>query len=81
MVISNKRNFKLIQKKELDNEKDVPFDIIIDMSSLYDYKIDNGKIISEKVDINFKEIFPDSYVIKIDDFFTKLIELYCVYMI
>lgn len=55
-------------KKELDNEKDVPFDIIIDMSSLYDYKIDNGKIISEKVDINFKEIFPDSYVIKIDDF-------------
>lgn len=55
-------------KKELDNEKDVPFDIIIDMSSLYDYKIDNGKIISEKVDINFKEIFPDSYVIKIGDF-------------
>ena len=55
-------------KKELDNEKDVPFDIIIDMSSLYDYKIDNEKIISEKVDINFKEIFPNSYVIKIDDF-------------
>lgn len=54
-------------KKEIDNEKDVPFDIIIDMSSLYDYKIDNGKIISEKVDINFKEIFPNSYVIKIDD--------------
>lgn len=54
--------------KELDNEKDVPFDIIIDMSSLYDYKIDNGKIISEKVDIKFKEIFPNSYVIKIDDF-------------
>ena len=58
-------------QKELDNEKDVPFDIIIDMSSLYDYKIDNGKIISEKVDINFKDIFPDSYVIKIDDFGSK----------
>lgn len=55
-------------KKALDNEKDVPFDIIIDMSSLYDYKIYNDKIISEKVDINFKEIFPDSYVTKIDDY-------------
>lgn len=55
-------------KKELNSEKDVPFDIIIDMSSLYYYKIDNGNIISEKVDINFKEIFPDSYVIKIDDY-------------
>lgn len=55
-------------KKEIDNEKEVPFDIIIDMSSLYDYKISDGKIISEKVDINFKEIFPNSYVIKIDDF-------------
>lgn len=63
-------NYETIEelKKELDNEKDVPFDIIIDMSSLYDYKIDNSKIISEKVDINFKEIFPNSYVIKIDDF-------------
>lgn len=58
-------------KKELNSEKDVPFDIIIDMSSLYDYKIDNSKIISEKVDINFKEIFPDSYVIKIDDLGSK----------
>lgn len=55
-------------KEEIHKEKDVPFDIIIDMSSLYDYKIDNGKIISEKVDINFKEIFPNNYVIKIDDF-------------
>lgn len=55
-------------KKELDSEMNVPFDIIIDMSSLYDYKIDNDKIISEKVDINFKEIFPNSYIIKIDDF-------------
>lgn len=55
-------------KKDLDNEMNVPFDIIIDMSSLYDYKIDNDKIISEKVDINFKEIFPNSYIIKIDDF-------------
>lgn len=55
-------------KKEINNEKNVPFDIIIDMSSLYDYKIDTGKIISEKVDINFKEIFPNSYVIKMDDF-------------
>ena len=63
-------NYETIEelKKELDNEKDVPFDIIIDMSSLYDYKITGGKIISEKVDINFKEMFPISYVIKIDDF-------------
>ena len=55
-------------KKDLDNEMNVPFDIINDMSSLYDYKIYNDKIISEKVDINFKEIFPNSYIIKIDDF-------------
>ena len=55
-------------QRELDNEKDVPFDIIIDMSSLYDYKMDNCKIISEKVDIDFKGIFPNSYVTKIDDF-------------
>ena len=41
------------------------------MSSLYDYKISDGKIFSEKVDINFNEIFPDSYIIKIDDFGVK----------
>jgi len=55
-------------KEEIHKEKNVPFDLIIDMSLLYDYKISDGKIISEKVDINFKEIFPDSYIIKIDDF-------------
>ena len=55
-------------QKEINSEKNVPFDIIIDMSSLYDYKISDGKIIADKVDINFKEIFPNSYVIKIDDF-------------
>lgn len=58
-------------KREINSEKNVPFDIIIDMSSLYDYKINSGKIISEKIDINFKEIFPDSYVIKINDFGNK----------
>ena len=58
-------------KEEIHKEKNVPFDIIIDMSLLYDYKISDGKIISEKVDINFKEIFPDSYIIKIGDFGVK----------
>lgn len=58
-------------KEEIHKEKNVPFDIIIDMSSLYDYKISDGKIISEKIDIDFKEIFPDSYIIKIDDFGVK----------
>lgn len=55
-------------QREVQCEMNVPFDIIIDMSSLYDYRIDDGKIIPEKIDINFKEMFPDSYVIKIDDF-------------
>jgi len=58
-------------KREIDREKEVPFDIIIDMSSLYEYRIDNGEIISKKIDIDFKEIFPDSYVIKIDDYGKK----------
>lgn len=58
-------------RREIDNEKNVPFDIIIDMSSLYNYKIDNCKIIPEKIDINFKEMFPNSYVIKIDDYGSK----------
>ena len=58
-------------KREINTEKNVPFDIIIDMSTLYDYKVDSGKIIPEKIDINFKEIFPDSYVIKINDFGSK----------
>ena len=58
-------------KREINSEQNVPFDIIIDMSSLYDYKIECDKIISEKIDIDFKEIFPDSYVIKINDFGSK----------
>jgi len=55
-------------KKKLDREENVPFDIIIDISSLYEYSIDNGQITSKKIDIDFKELFPDSYVIKIEDY-------------
>ena len=54
--------------KEINSERNVPFDIIIDMSSLYEYCIGIDGITSKKIDINFKEIFPNSYVIKFDNY-------------
>ncbi len=66
-------SYKTIQElmNEINKEKNVPFDVIIDISSLYEYSVIDGTIISKKNDINLKEIFPNSYVIKIDDFGNK----------
>ena len=59
---------------KITSEKDVPFDIIIDASSLYEYSFDNNMITSKKIDIDFKDIFPNSYVIKIDNYGDKTLK-------
>lgn len=48
--------------------KDVTFNLIIDVSELYDYEIKDNKIITKNHDLNLKMLFPNSYIIKITNF-------------
>lgn len=61
-------------KKILYWQKDIPFKIVIDLSELYDYKIINNQIEKEEVNINLKEYFPNSYIIRIPNLSTKSLE-------
>lgn len=60
--------------KALNYEKEIPFKIIIDMTNLYSYKIKDNKLIKEKQVLNLSEIFPNSYIIKIEDLSKKELE-------
>lgn len=55
--------------------EDIPFQLIINLSELYTYKIVDNKIIKEKYQLNLKEIFPNSYIINIDEMSNVDIEL------
>lgn len=48
--------------------KDVPFNLIIDLSELYNYEIKDNKIITKNYNLNLKELFPNSNIVKITDF-------------
>jgi len=77
----NHRNFKFTSYKTIDelneklnNDKKIPFKIIIDLSELYNYDIENNSIIKEPININLNEIFPDSKIIKIKNLTKKSLE-------
>jgi len=57
-------NYSLVEElnKKIELEKNVPFDIIIDMSTLFEYKDEHIK----PYNLNLKEVFPNSYNIKIE---------------
>lgn len=60
--------------RTLNYQKEVPFKIIIDLSELYNYKIENNSIVKEKSNINLREIFPNSHIIKIENLSKKGLE-------
>ena len=69
-------NYDTIEELEriLNQQQEVPFKLIIDLSELYNYKIDNNSIIKESYNINLNEIFPNSHVIKINNLSKKSLE-------
>lgn len=55
-------------KTALFQVRNVPFKLIIDLSEIYDYKIEDNKIIQTVHDLNLSERFPNSHIVKISDF-------------
>lgn len=54
-------------EKILDERKNIPYDLIIDFSDLYNYEIKEGKIIQTKHNINLNNIFENSENIRIEN--------------
>ena len=53
--------------KEILNKETVNYNIIIDATNLYEYIIENNKIEVRKYDLNLKEIFKNSKIVRIED--------------
>lgn len=58
---SSNKNLESILKKE----KNIPFNLVIDLSDLYTFSIDNNQINAIKYHLNLKDIFPNSKIINI----------------
>ena len=58
----------------LKEEVGIPFNLIVNLSELYTYKVVNNEIIKEKYELGLKEIFPNSYIVNISDMSNKDIE-------
>ena len=69
-------NYDTIEELEriLNRQKEVPFKLIIDLSELYDYKIENNSIIKVSCDIKLTDFFPNSHIIKIRKLSKKSLE-------
>ena len=52
-------------KEIISKQKEIPFKIIIDISELYEYKIENNIISKESYELNLANIFPNTQIIKI----------------
>lgn len=52
-------------KENLSSQRKIPFKIIIDLSELYQYKINNNILTKEVYNLKLKEFFPNSNIIKI----------------
>ena len=50
--------------KEVAN---IPFNLIINLSEIYTYGVVNNEIIKEKYELDLKGVFPNSYIININD--------------
>jgi len=60
--------------KVLDKQKDIPFKIIIDLSNLYEYNIQETSISETPVHLNLNNFFPNSRIIKIEDLSKQTLE-------
>lgn len=61
-------------EKILLQQKDIPFKIIIDLSELYKYKINNNGISKELYDLKLNEYFPNSHLIRISNLSKRKLE-------
>lgn len=52
----------------------IPFKVIIDLTDLYDYQIDDYKFSSRPYDLNLKELFPHSQIIKVPKLSSKSLQ-------
>lgn len=55
----------------LKNQKDISFKLIIDLSDLYKYNIENSIITKENYKLNISDYFPNSQIIKIGNLSKK----------
>lgn len=58
-------------KGYLEYIHDIPFSLIIDMSSLYNYQVIDNKIVPTRHKIDLKAIFPNTPIINIEDMAKK----------
>ena len=58
----------------LSNLKSVPFKVIIDLSDLYDYQFNDKTFSSKPYDLNLKELFPRSQIIKVQNLSSKSLQ-------
>lgn len=47
--------------------KDISFKLIIDVSEMYNYEINNGRIENKIYDLNLKDKFPNTHIVKISN--------------
>lgn len=61
-------------EKILSYQKEIPFEVIIDLSELYEYKINDGIISKESYSLKLNEWFPNSHIIRIGNLSKKRLE-------
>lgn len=64
----------------LKNQKDISFKLIIDLSELYKYSVENSVITKENYKLNISDYFPNSKIIKIGNLSKKSLEELSVYL-
>lgn len=69
---------KLVQYETIDNlnqilirQQEIPFKIIIDITELFEYTFENEKLIKKETEINLKELYPNSKIIRIKNLSNK----------
>lgn len=58
-------------EKIIINQKEIPFKIIIDISELFEYKINDNEILKLPYNLNLHEYFPNTHIIRITNLSTK----------
>ena len=58
----------------ISNLKSIPFKVIIDLTDLYDYQVNNYMFSSSPYDLNLKELFPHSSIIKVPKLSSKSLQ-------
>lgn len=55
-------------KINLNALRDIPFKLVLDLSKLYDYKIENGNVVASDYSLNLERLFPNSIIIRVQRF-------------